>query len=308
MGSNVSFWFRSLVVALVVACAGCSWMPFFGDDDEEDLDVETNEQTLYRLAQTGLRTGNFTQSITRLERLEARFPFGRYAEQAQLELIYAQYMARDLDAAQAAADRFIRLHPQHPNVDYAYYMQGLTALARDRGAAGRFMKTNLAERDVSNIRQGFAHFSELIARFPASEYAKDAQQRMIYLRNVLAGAEVHIATYYLGRGAYIAAANRARHVVENYSQTPAVPDALAVLVEANWKLGLQEAADDALEVLAVNFPAYRGFDEEGKLVLRNVVENRQRSWLNMVTFGLVDRPDAPPPLEIARPPEASDDA
>ena len=281
-------------------------MPFIGDDD--DLEVETSEQALYRRAQTGLRTGNFTQSITRLERLEARFPFGRYAEQAQLELIYAQYMARDLDAAQAAAERFVRLHPQHPNVDYAYYMQGLTALARDRGGSGRFMKTDLAERDVSNVREGFSHFNELLTRFPASEYAKDAQQRMIYLRNVMAGAEIHIATYYLGRGAYIAAANRARHVVESYSQTPAVPDALAVLVEANWKLGLKEAADDALEVLAMNFPDYQGFDKAGKLVLRNVVENRRRSWLNMVTFGLLDRPDAPPPLEIPRTPATGADA
>ena len=265
--------------------------------------METSEQALYRRAQAGLRTGNFTQSISRLERLEARFPFGRYAEQAQLELIYAQHMARDLDAAEAAADRFIRLHPQHPNVDYAYYMQGLVALGRDRAASGRFMQNDPAARDVSNVRRGFAHFNELVTRFPASEYAKDAQQRMIHLRNVLAGAEVHIATYYLGRGAYIAAANRARHVVENYSQTQAVPDALAVLVEANWKLGLHEAADDALEVLAVNFADYPGFDKEGKLVLRHVVENRRRSWLNMVTFGLMDRPETPPPLEIPRPAE-----
>ena len=297
--------FAKLVVGIAVlaAAGGCAWMPFIGDD--EDLEQETSEQALYRRAQAGLRTGNYTQSITRLQRLEARFPFGRYAEQAQLELIYANHMARDLDAAQAAAERFIRLHPQHPNVDYAHYMKGVTALARDRGATGRFMKTELSQRDVSNVRQAFADFNDLIVRFPNSEFAKDAQQRMIYLRNVLAAAEVNIAQYYLGRGAYVAAANRARHVVESYSQTPATPDALAVLIESNWKLGLKEAADDALEVLALNFPDYRGFDKTGKLVLKNVVENRRRTWLNMVTFGLLSRPDAPPPLEIPRPASAA---
>lgn len=288
----------------LAVASGCAWMPFIGDD-EDDLETETSEQALYRRAQAGLRTGNFTQSITRLQRLEARFPFGRYAEQAQLELIYANHMARDLDAAEAAAERFIRLHPQHPNVDYAYYMKGITALARDRGATGRFMKTELSQRDVSNLQQAFADFNDLIRQFPNSEFAKDAQQRMVYLRNVLAASEVHIASYYLGRGAFVAAANRARHVVENYSQTPAAPDALAVLVEANWKLGLKEAAEDALQVLALNFPDYRGFDKDGKLVLKNVVENRRRTWLNMVSFGLLSRPDAPPPLEIPRPRSAA---
>ena len=296
---------RGVALACATVCAaacfglvsGCAWF----DDEEEDLEEETSEQALYRRAQGGLRTGNFTQSITRLQRLEARFPFGRYAEQAQLELIYANHMARDLDAAEAAAERFVRLHPQHPNVDYAYYMKGLTALARDRGATGRFMKTELSQRDVTNLRQAFSDFNELIGRFPSSEYAKDAQQRMIYARNMLADAEVNIASYYLGRGAYVAAANRARHVIENYSQTPATPQALAVLVEANWKLDLGDAANDALEVLALNFPEYPGFDEDGKLVLKNVVENRRRSWLNMVSFGLLNRPEAPPPLEIPRP-------
>ena len=277
-------------------------MPFIGNDEEEDFEdeEETSEQLLYRRAQSGLRAGNYTQGITRLQRLEARFPFGRYAEQAQLELIYAQHMARDLDAAKSAAERFIRLHPQHPNVDYAYYMRGLTALARDRAAGARFMSADIARRDVSHLKQAFSDFNELLANFPASEYAQDARQRMIFLRNALAAAEVNIATYYVGRGANVAAANRARHVIENYAQTPAVADALAVLVEANWKLGLSEAANDALKVLALNFPDYPGFDDEGQLVLKNVIENRQRSWLNMVSFGLFDRPEVPPPLKFPR--------
>ena len=290
---------QAFAAALALLASGCAW---FGDDEEAE--AETSEQALYRNAQSGLRTGSFTQAISRLERLEARFPFGRYAEQAQLELIYANHMARDFDAATTAADRFVRLHPQHPNVDYAYYMKGMTAMARDRGNSGRFMRTSLAQRDVTNVRQAFADFGELLRRHPASDYAKDAQQRMIHLRNVLAESETGIASYYLGRGAYVAAANRARHVVENYSQTPAVPNALAVLVEANWKLGLEDAANDALSVLAHNFPDYRAFDEDGKLVLEDIGVRRQRSWLNLMTFGLLARPDVPPPLAIPRPKEA----
>ena len=291
----------SAILTLLLANAGCAWMPFIGDDEDEfDEEEETSEQLLYRRAQSGLRAGNYTQGITRLQRLEARFPFGRYAEQAQLELIYAQHMARDLDAAQAASERFIRLHPQHPNVDYAYYMRGLTALARDRAAFARFMTSDISRRDVSNLKQAFSDFNELVTRFPASEYARDARQRMIFLRNALAEAEVNIATFYIGRGANVAAANRARHVVENYGQTPAVADALAVLVEANWKLGLTDAAEDALSVLTLNFPGYHGFDKEGQLVLRNVIANRERSWLNMVSFGLLDRPEVPPPLKFPR--------
>lgn len=292
--------FRLLQLAVAVPflmTAACAWMPFVGDDDEPE---ETSEQALYRLAQSGLRSGNYTQSITRLEQLEARFPFGRYAEQAQLELIYAHHMSRDFDAATQAADRFIRLHPQHANVDYAYYMKGLTALGRDRSGFARFKGNSAARRDVTNVKRAFADFSELVTRFPESEYAKDARQRMIHLRNLLAESEVNVALYYLSRDAYVAAANRARHVIEHYSRTPAAADALAVLIETNWKLGLADAAEDALRVLALNFPDYHAFDHQGQLVLRNVIADRERSWTNILSLGLFDRPEAPPPLMIPR--------
>lgn len=285
------------LLGAAAAAAGCAWMPW--GDDAEDA-VETTEQALYRLAQSGLAGGNYTQSVTRLERLEARFPFGRYAEQAQLDLIYAHHMGRDFDAAVNAADRFIRLHPQHPNVDYAFYMKGLTSLARDRAAFSRLKGNSVAQRDVSNVKRAFADFNELTTRFPDSEYAKDARQRMIHLRNILAEAEVNVALYYLQRSAYVAAANRARHVIEHYSRTPAAADALAVLIETNWKLGLPDAAEDALKVLALNFPDYHAFDENGQLVLRNIIDQRERSWLNLVSLGLLDRPEAPPPLTIGR--------
>ena len=286
-----------MAVALMAILAGCA--RFGGRDDVDDYgSPDATQQALYEEAQRSLESGNYTEGIVRLERLEARFPTGRFAEQAQLELVFAHHMVGDHEAALAAADRFIRLHPQHPKVDYAYYMRGLGSLAQDRGIFRRFLGTDVSRRDVTNIKQAFAHFNELVTEYPGSSYAKDARQRMIYIRNVLAAHELNVATYYLGRRAFVAAANRARYVIENFSQTTAAADALAVLIEANWQLGLDDAAHDALEVLALNFPAYHAFDKQGHLVLRKVIDNRERSWLNMVTFGLLGRPQAPPPLTI----------
>ena len=294
---------RLVLTAIVYSLCGCAWMPFVGNDadNQEIVEEETSEQILYRRANTSLKTGNYSLGISRLQQLEARFPFGRYAEQGQLELIYAHYMSVDLDSVEASADRFIRLHPQHPNIDYAYYMRGLAAFTGNRSVLDRFFGGEESRRDMSGAQVAFAYFSDFLDRFPDSEYAKDAHQRMIYLRNLLAQAEVDIASYYLSRDAHVAAANRARVVVENYATTPSVPDALAILIESNYKLGLTDAANDSLRVLAINYPDYRAFDESGNLVLEEAIANRDRSWINIMTFGLVDRPDVPPPLQISQP-------
>jgi outer membrane protein assembly factor BamD len=278
---------------------GCALLPWGGKKAAEaDEEVNATEQMLYRNVQRSLRSGNFRQAIEALERLEAYFPFGRYAEQAQLELIYAHYMGYNPDAARTAADRFIRLHPQHPNVDYAYYLKGLASFNKNRGVLDRLVASDLSKRDMTSSREAYADFAALLARFPDSPYAPDARQRMLYLRNLLATAELNVANFYMERGALVAAANRARFIIENYSQADAVPDALAVLVEANYKLGLEDAANDALRVLAVNFPQYDAFDREGNLVLREQILNRDRSWTNMVTLGLLDRPSVPPPIRL----------
>lgn len=295
------FWLAALVALLLNA--GCSLLPWSkkGDDaDDPEADLNATEQLLYRNAQRSLRSGNYRQAITELERLEARFPFGRYAEQAQLEIIYAHYMSFSPDAARSAADRFIRLHPQHANVDYAYYLKGLAAYDRNRGIFDRLVTTDVSRRDMTSNHEAYADFAILLSRFPNSAYAQDARQRMLYLRNVLARSELNIANFYMERGAYIAAANRARYIVENYSRADAVPDALAVMIEANWRLGMEDAANDALAVLATNFPNYPAFDTNGDLVLAEQVRNRDRSWTNMVTLGLLDRPDVPPPIRLRR--------
>jgi len=290
-----------MVLLVAVGLAGCSWMPFIGKKKDKEPDMDTTEQVLYRNTQRSLRAGNYDQAIKGLQLLEARFPFGRYAEQAQLEIIYAQYMSYDHDTARLSADRFIRLHPQHPNIDYAYYLKGLAAYNKNRGLLDRLVSTDLSKRDMTSARESYADFAQLLARYPESQYAPDATQRMIYLRNLLADSEINIADYYMRRGAYLAASNRARYVVENYSKSQAVADALAIIVEANWQLGLPDAANDALRVLAINYPQYPAFDENGDLVLAKRIRNRDRSWTNLVTLGLLDRPDVPPPIKLKHP-------
>lgn len=293
---------RILIVAVVCAqLAACSWMPFFGRD--RGAEEVTSEQVLYQAAQRSLRSGNYNNAIAQLQRLEAQFPFGRYAEQAQLELIYAYYMAFRPDSARSAADRFIRLHPQHANVDYAYYLKGLAAYEQDRGFFDRFVPTDLAARDIGAARQSFADFGQLLARFPASDYAPDARQRMIYLRNLLARSEIMVGRYYLSREAYVAAVNRGRNVVENYPTTPSVPDGLALMIEGYLKLNLPEPANDSLRVLVANYPDFQALDAQGNFVISPEVRNRDRSWINILTLGALDRPDTPPILEVRIPEE-----
>lgn len=280
----------------------CSWMPFVGGDDKEaEVAAETSEQKLYRDAQRYLRSGNYQQAIGQLELLEARFPFGRYAEQAQLELIYARYQSFDLDGAIAAADRFIRLHPQHSNIDYAFYIKGLAGISKNEGLMDRLFDIDISKRDMAPMRAAYADLGQLLARYPNSQYAPDATQRMIYLRNVLSRAEMAAADYYMRRGAFIAAANRAHYVLETYPQSEATPDALLILVESNYRLGLQDESNNALRILSLNYPQHPAFDESGNLVLANTVRNRDRSWTNIMTLGLFDRPEIPPPLKIVHP-------
>ncbi len=275
-------------------------MPFIGRD-KEDTEAHTTEEILYNSARSSMRSGNYNAAIERLERLEARFPFGRYAEQAQLELIYAKLMAHSLDDAESAADRFVRLHPQHPQLDYVLYLRGLISEKYDRSIFDRFRPNDAPKRDVTNARQAFAHYSELLGTYPDSIYAKDARQRMIYLRNLLAGSEVSIALYYMSRGAYVAAANRARNVVENYSQTPAAADALAILVEANYQLGLPESSNDAMRILAINYPDHSAFNVDGNFVFAQTAKKRKRTLLNIMTLGLVGRSSVPKPVSIEQP-------
>jgi outer membrane protein assembly factor BamD len=290
-----------ILTGLLLSLSGCS---LFGKDKKKDFeeeDMNATEQILYRNSQRALRSGNYSSAIENLQRLEARFPFGRYAEQAQLEIIFAHYKSASYDAARTSADRFIRLNPTHPHIDYAYYLKGLAAYSKNRSMMDRIFASDPAKRDMTSAREAYGDFTALIARFPSSQYASDARKRMLYLRDLIARSELHVADYYMRRGAYLAASNRARYVVETYSKSEAAADALAILIEASYRLGLEEAANDALRVLALNFPDYPAFNDQGELVLKEQIRNRDRSWTNLITFGLLDRPAVPPPIKMTQP-------
>lgn len=241
-----------LVTYLVTGCG------FFGE--REDKTRNWSAKRLYNEAKAQMQDGNFDTAIDYYEKLESRFPFGTYAQQAQLDVAYAYYKYDEPASAIAAADRFIKLHPRHPNVDYAYYLKGLVHFSQGRGLLDRLIPKDMSRRDPGAARQAFDAFSELVRRFPESKYAEDSAQRMVYLKNTLAQHEIHVANYYMRRGAYIAAANRARFVVENYQRTPAVPEALVVMAKAYKVLGLEDLASDAVRVLRHNYPDHDGIE------------------------------------------------
>ncbi len=253
----------------------------------------TTEADLYNAATTQLNRSQWETAIRNLQTLEENFPFGTYAEQAQLELIYAYYMSNDPDAAIATANRFIRLHPQHRNADYAYYMMGLSAFTKDKGMFERVLPTDLTMRDPGAARESLANFSQLLNRYPDSAYAADAKKRMLYLRNLLARYEIHVANYYFKRGAYLAATARGRYVLENYPRTPAIPDALAVMVQGYKELKMEEPAEQMLAILRTNYPNHPVLDSNGQFNEQFRYGSDERSWISRLTFGLFDKRDPP---------------
>ncbi len=242
------------IVSLLAALIGCSTL---GKDPTDDW---TPEQ-FYEEARDALENGEYERAIENYTKLESRYPYGRYAQQAQLETIYAHYKAEEVASAVAAADRFIKLHPRHQSVDYAYYLRGLATYDQTKGFLDRFFDLDPAERDPGGMRESFNYFNELVRRFPNSKYSADAIKRMTQLRNMLARSEVYAAEYYLKRGTYLAAANRAKYVLENYQRSTAIPDALVVMVKAYRKMGLNDLAEDALRVLQLNHPEHTGLKE-----------------------------------------------
>jgi outer membrane assembly lipoprotein YfiO len=236
------------LMLFVLTGTGCS---IFKEYDET---AGWDAGQLYNAAKEALGNSDYEKAIKLYSKLEARFPYGRYTQQAQLETAYAHYKAGESAAAIAAADRFIKLHPRHPNVDYAYYMRGLASFEPGKSFLERFFPQDGAQRDPSTAREAFRYFSELVQRYPDSRYSQDAIQRMTYLRNSLARYEIQVADYYMRRGAHLAAANRGKYVLENYERTPSVPDALEVMVRAYRAMQMNDLADAAYRVLEQNHP------------------------------------------------------
>lgn len=235
---------------------GCETISNFKFSDSS-LDVEHSEwdaKQFHESARAAMKAENYQKAIKLYETLETRYPFGEYAAQTQLDVSYAYFKNDDPDAALAAADRFIKVHPRNPSVDYAYYLKGLINFNRSIGFLDRFLPTDASQRNPSNVKEAFNNFQELVRRFPNSKYVPDAKQRMVALRNNLAMYEIHVARFYLKRKAYVAAANRGSYVVKEFQRTPAVPYALQIMQEAYTKLGLDDLAADAEQVYQQNFP------------------------------------------------------
>jgi len=254
---------KILLIVLYLTISGCA---LFGGDDVDPAEGWTVER-LYTEAKRARENSNYTRAVELYEFLETRFPFGVYGQQALLDLAYVYYKTGDHESALSTADRFIRLYPQNNHVDYAYYLQGLVNYNRNSRVTDRIFPTDMSERDVASARSAFSNFSELLNRFPDSIYASDSSMRMVYLRNLLAEYEMHVARYYLRRKAYIAAVNRARNVVENFGKTPSVPEALVILARSYRIMGMNDLSDDAIRVLELNYPGHPGIAETRRIVL-----------------------------------------
>ncbi len=286
-----------ILMTLFLTLVSCS---IFNGDERDEFEGLTTEEQFYVTAQRQLNARNYRAAISTYQALESRFPFGRYAAQGQLELIYAYFNNLDLESARTAADRFIRLNPDNPSVDYAYYMKGMASFAEDSGFMSRFLPTDPARRDPGRARDAFAEFSMLLALYPDSDYAADARARMIYLRNLLATYEIHVATYYLERRAYVAALNRGRYVVENFQGSPLAANGMAIMVESYLRMGLDDLAGTSLALLKQNFPDHPSLDGNGNFIVRSDVTNP--SLLYTASFGLLgDNVDNTPLAPTTRP-------
>lgn len=236
-------------VVLALSISACSLLP-----EKIDETKTWSASKLYSEARDELASGNYDKSVQYFGKLESRYPFGTYAQQAQLETAYAYYRQGDQPQALAAAERFIKLHPNHPNVDYAYYLRGLINF-NDRVSAFNFLsRQDATERDPKAAREAFDAFKQLVERFPDSTYTPDAIARMKYLVNAMAQYEVHVANYYYKRGAYLAAVNRAQYAIKEYREAPALEEALFVMVRSYDALGMTELRDDAERVMKANYP------------------------------------------------------
>ena len=247
-----SFIHRSLAVFLLLTLTACT---LFGSKSDVDSEAKTaSAEVMYKDAKKKLDDGAYEDAIKQFESLQSHYPYGRYAQQSQLEIAYAYYRQNEADSAIAAADSFIKQYPNNPHVDYAYYVKGLANFNADIGLFGITFGEDPTERDPKAAQDSFAAFKDLVMRFPSSRYAPDSKLRMDYLLDALAKYEIHVARYYLRRGANIAAVNRAKEVLTQFPNTPSTHDALQIMVQGYDTLGMKKLRDDAQRVLDMNFP------------------------------------------------------
>jgi outer membrane protein assembly factor BamD len=255
--------FASAACLLLGGCAGTR-----GQNDETDIWSETK---LYSEATEKMKDADFAKCGKYFEKLEGRFPFGPYSQQAQINAAYCFWKAQEPAQAQIAIDRFIKLHQGSPNLDYGYYLKGLISFNDDLGWLGKFTGQDLSERDPKAAKEAFESFRVVVERFPDSKYAPDALDRMRYIVNSLAEADVIVARFYFQRGAYLASANRAQLVIRDYDRAPAVEEALYILTKSYENLGMTDLSNDAARVLKLNFP-------DSQMMLTGQRAQKQRRW------------------------------
>ena len=251
-----------------VLLAACGSTPSINDETSG-----WSAQKIYTEAREEMRGGGWDKAIKLLESLEAKYPFGRYAQQAQIDIAYSYWKSNDLTSAVAACDRFVKLYPNHEFLDYVYYLRGLVLFNEDLGLLGKVSRQDPTERDSRASRESFDTFKILVDRFPDSKYADDARLRLKYLVNALARYEVHVAGYYLRRGAYVAAANRAQFMIQTYPNAPVQEEALYIMMAAYEAMGLNDLRDDTKRVLDRNYP--------NSVVVRNKGLQDTRPWWSL---------------------------
>ncbi len=252
------FQYFSLALILVLILGGCSSS---GEQEEYDPTKGWSAERLYREAKLKLQGKEYITAIDYFETLEARYPFGKYTQQAQLDIAYSYLKQDEFDNAIAAADQFIKLHPRHEEVAYAYYIKGLSNFSRGQSAMERLFPRDMARVDQNWLKSAFADFGTLIRRYPNSVYVQDAKQRMVFLRNEMAHHELITAEYYYKRGAMVAAVNRAKYLLDHYDKTPHTADALAVMAKAYKAMGKDELAKEVLEILSLNSPEHEALED-----------------------------------------------
>ena len=241
-----------LVVSLGLALSACANKGTI--DKDAQITQDWSVEKLYAEAQDELNSNNYTRAVKLYEILESRFPNGRYAQQSQLDTAYAYYKDDESEKALAAIARFQRHHPQHPNMDYALYLKGLVLFNEDQSFLNKLASQDWSDRDPKANRDAYQAFAELVQRYPNSKYAADATERMAKLVDALGGNEMSVARYYMKRGAYVAAVNRAQKIVARYQNTRYVEEALAMMELAYKKLDKPQLAADTRRVLETNFP------------------------------------------------------
>jgi outer membrane protein assembly factor BamD len=248
---KLRIFFFMCLLAFSSLFSGCALFP-----DAQDETLNWSAQELQSAARSALKRADYDIAIEYYEILEARYPLGRFAQQAQLDLIYAYYQYDEPESAVISANRFIKFYPRHPNIDYAYYMKGIANFDQGYNFFQRYLPLDISQRDQSAAKKSFQSFSTLLSLYPDSRYVKDARQRMVYLRNNLALYEMKVAEYYVKRKAYLAALNRAQYVVKHYDGTTSVNDALALSVKLYKQMQYPQLAQNSLRVLQHNAPDY----------------------------------------------------